>query len=260
MTETDIPPGGEGGIAVTFDTGHKNGQQKKTITVKSNDPRRPSTTLEVSAFIEIQFGFDRLTLDMGRLRWGQPARKSATLSIKNTARVGLVQLTTSSSSLTAKGEPSVRDSGQVRVEIAVAADVPLGEFNETVTATLTDGSMPEATLRVFGTVVGNVDVVPTRARFSVDTSVASTGQLTQKVRVSCTLDDGKLRLLGARDPDDRLLFRVDTIKVDRIFEISMTLRPDVVKSARSSSGTAKILTDDAEQPEVAVRYTVILTR
>lgn len=54
----DIAPGREGQIEVSYDTRHTAGDQRKTVTVASNDPSHPETKLEIRANIEVALGFD----------------------------------------------------------------------------------------------------------------------------------------------------------------------------------------------------------
>jgi hypothetical protein len=52
--DTQIPPGGRTLIEVGFYTRPFLGPVRETITVHSNDPRRPTVTLEISAVVERQ--------------------------------------------------------------------------------------------------------------------------------------------------------------------------------------------------------------
>jgi hypothetical protein len=55
----EISSGGTGPIEVTFDTRGFQGTGSKTITVNSNDKRRPTSTLEIMYNIERLLGFER---------------------------------------------------------------------------------------------------------------------------------------------------------------------------------------------------------
>jgi hypothetical protein len=56
---TTIPPGGSGPLEVTMDTHGQRGPGQRTITVAANDPRQPTSTLEIKYDIQPLLGFDR---------------------------------------------------------------------------------------------------------------------------------------------------------------------------------------------------------
>ena len=58
LKSKEIAPGGEGQIEVTFDTNHRTGDQRKTITVTSDDPVKPSANLEIHAMVQVLLAFD----------------------------------------------------------------------------------------------------------------------------------------------------------------------------------------------------------
>ncbi len=261
MSETDIPPGGEGKIEVSFNSGRRKGKQKKTITVESNDPANPKATLHILALIEVEFDFEVYNLNMGRIRKGEPTSKTAVLQIKDPSKRNLLELSSRSSHIVARRvESSGGDEGRIDVEVTVRPETPPGRFNETVIAKLSDGSYPAANLRISGTIVGNVEVTPETVRFRVDTSRTAEDQAEQKVKVVSTKNGARLRLLSVEDPNDRLVFEIDTLVADKQFEIKMRLRKIVMGQERIISGNVKIMTDDPDQPEVRVPYSIIFPR
>jgi hypothetical protein len=56
---TTIPPGGSGLLAVTMDTHGERGPGAKAITVNSNDPREPTSTLEIRYDVQPLLDLDR---------------------------------------------------------------------------------------------------------------------------------------------------------------------------------------------------------
>jgi hypothetical protein len=56
---TTIPPGGSGPIEVTMDTHGEHGEGGRSITVFSNDPRHPTSTLEIKYDVERLLNLDR---------------------------------------------------------------------------------------------------------------------------------------------------------------------------------------------------------
>ena len=259
MSETDIPPGGEGKIEVTFDTGSKKGKQVKTITVTSNDPRNPTAKLKVTAFIEVEFGFVPSSLGFGKVDLSQAVSKSAKILIKDPSHTKLAQLKTSSDFVLARvndQDDEDASGGSISVEITLSPGLPLGRFTEFVTATSTDASLPEAKLRIGGNVLGEVEVNPDFVRFVVhegDSSRATPGQ--RKIAITNRSDARPLKIISVRDPDDRMTLDLRTLQEGRRFELLVSPK-DLKGAATNLSGSIVISTNNPSQKNLAVRYTI----
>jgi hypothetical protein len=257
LTNTDIPPGGEGKIEVTFDSGGKKGQQKKSITVESDDPRSPRASLNVSALVEVEFGFEEYSLDMGKIRKGQPFSKMATLLAKHPSIIKTIKFTSSSPYITARqSNTPATEKGRLNVEVSGTSDMPIGRFRATITARAGNRSESEATLQIMGAVVGNVEISPEVVQFHMDTSKNDAKSAKQILRVISTIDEARLHLLGISDADQRLTFHVDTLLAEKRYEISMTPKPAVLGARQNVSGAVTITTDDKEQPVMSVPYSI----
>lgn len=258
MTETDIPPGGEGAIEVSFDSSHKKGKQKKSITVESNDPVNPKTTLNISVLIEVDFDFETSDLNMGRIRKGKPATKTAVLLIKEPSKRNLLEFSSTSPRIAARiVETSGGDEGRIDVEVTVAPEIAPGKLNAMIIAKLSDGSYPAAKLQINGTVTGNVEITPETVRFTADTSRTASDQAEQEVQVISTQDESKMQLLGVEDSRNFLAIEIDTVAAGKQYVIRTRPNENALKLGRNASGEIKIQTDDAEQPEITVRYSII---
>jgi len=264
LTSTDIPPGGEGQIEVTFDSNHKTGQQKKAITVESNDPRKPSALLHISAVVEIVFGFEQYNLDFGKLRKGQPVAITTTLIVKDPLIGKTVTFASSSpyvaAALVETSAGSNSEDGKLTVEVTGSPEMPAGKIKATLTARSGDRSVPEATIQVQGTVIGNLEVSPDIVQFHVDTTKGGSKPQAQVVRVTGTSEEVALQLLRVEDVNQKLQIQVDTLLAGKQYEISMRPQPSVLKDRQNVVGTVNITTDDKEQPLMSVTYFVSFGR
>ncbi len=264
LTDTDIPPGGEGKIEVTFDSKHKTGQQKKSITVESNDPKNPRATLNITAFVEIVFGFEQYSLDVGRVRKGKQVSISTSMIVKDPSIAKTVAFTSSSPQFSAKVVQAVPGSGstpgRLTIEVHGTSDIPVGRINAALTARAGDGATPDATLPITGTVVGNVDITPEAVQFFVDTSKTNSESVKQVVKVISTVDGAQVHILSVKDVDQRLMFHVDTLVADKQYEVTLVPIPAVMKARTNVSGAITITTDDKEQPETPVTYWISFGR
>ena len=261
LTTTDIPPGGEGQIEVTFDSSHKKGQQQKSITVESNDPRNPRATLSVSALIDVAFGFEEYNLDMGTIRKGQSVSKSTILIAKDPSITKTITLVSSSPLFTATlANNPTAEKGRLTVQVSGAWGAPAGPFNATITARAGDQTALEAVLPIRGGMIGNFEVSPEIIRFHVDTSKGEAESVTQVIKIVNTTEGANYHILGLEDAYGRLTFHVDTLVASKQYEVSLTPQPEVLRARKNVSGTVTITTDDKEQPEMKVTYAIFFGR
>lgn len=264
LTSTDIPPGGEGKIEVTFDSSHKKGLQKKSVTVESNDPSNPRKSLQISALIEVVFGFEQSVQDFGRSRRGEPVSITTTLLVKDPSIRNTVTFVSSSPHITATlakaPAGSASENGKLTVEVKGSSDMPVGKINATLTARAGVSSVADAGIQIQGTVVGNVEVTPDRVQFHVDTSKADAKPVKQVIKVVSTEDGAQIHILDIKDVDQRLKFHVDTLLADKQYEISLTPLQAVMRARQNVSGAITITTDDKEQPATFVSYYVSFGR
>ncbi len=246
---------------MTFDSGRKKGQQKKTITVESNDPNNPKTSLHVSALIEVQFGFELYSLDFGRIHKGTTATKTAVLILKDQSKRNLLNISSQSPYISVETTNSTEpDKSRIEVQVTITPEAPPGRLNETVTAKLTDNSQPASNLSIRGTIVGNIEVTPETIRLTADTSRSAADQAEQVVRVVSTQSGVKFRLLSVTDPSDQLFLEVDNVVAGEQYVIRAKPNEKALGMGRNSSGEVKVLTSDIEQPEVTLRYNIIFSR
>ena len=229
--------------------------------MESNDLLNPKSTLNVSALIEIQFGFETNLLDFGRIRKGESATKTAVLIMKDQSKESLLELNSPSSHVAVKTiKPTKSNKGRVDVEVTVKPEAQLGKLNEMISARLTDSSHPASSLNVSGTIVGNVEVTPETIRFMVDTSRTAANQTERIVRVVSAQDVPRLRLLSVEDPQNLVAIEVDTVVSGKQYVIRARPNENALILEHNYSGEIKIMTDDTEQPEMRVGYYIILSK
>lgn len=142
-----IPPGGEATIDATFDTAHDVGHKTRTITVYSNDPAHPVTTLSLVGNIDAEVAADPPGLYVGHLRRGEAAPNEVRLSATDPAAL---------STADTHGkvvEASLHNvAGGTRLRVAIKEDAPLGRFKDTVTVHTKSVRQPMVAIAVVGVV------------------------------------------------------------------------------------------------------------
>ncbi len=215
----------------------------------------------MTGLVEVQFGFKRTNLNIGRVRKGEPVSKTVVLLLKDATKKNLLEVSTQSPKIIVNTVKSSQNKdGQIEINITLKQDVQAGKLNETIIAKLSDSSYPASSLRITGTVIGNVDVIPGIVRFSIDTSLSFADQPEQTVEVISAKKGFKFKLLKVEDSRDRLTFQIDTLVVDEKFTIKMKPHEDIISERKNFSGEIKIYTDDTAQPKISIYYNVIFPR
>lgn len=254
-----IVPGGEGKIEVTFNSGHRRGQQTKTITVNSNDPETSAVLLRIAAFVDVSFGFESSGLDMEKLRPEQTMSKKAYIKLKEPGGATVKNIRTSSEFVEARvvDDPESVSGGRIPIEIRVKPGLPLGYFNNSVTVTPSVDTLPSATIRVYGTIVGDIEISPESVRFIVmknaDNSVLPSQE---KVTIMNHSLGRALGIVRVFDPDGKL--DIETQRVREGEEYLLLIRPiNPAELTLDHAGAIVITTDDPELGDLLVHYEIV---
>jgi hypothetical protein len=157
-----IPPGGDGTIDVTFDTTREHGHVARTITVYSNDPAQPVTTLTLVADIDAVLAADPPQLYIGHVHRGEPASNSVRLVSTEPSAVATIETTGKVVDATISGTVSAGTPRQLRV--AVKPNAPLGRFKESILVHTQDAQQPLLTIPVVGIVDADDTAAATERR------------------------------------------------------------------------------------------------
>lgn len=213
--------------------------------------------------IEIEFGFESPYLSFAKARESESSSKIAYVVIKNYDDVKLKDLESSSQFVkavvcdTVSGE---KEKGRIPVEVTIKPGLPLGRFNETITAKPSDAKVPSSALRISGMIVGEVEVYPEAIRFVVmDSADHSIVPSYQKVTITNHSDTKKLAIDKVVDPDGKLDLELDTLTVGQDYQLFIRPGTDL-KSSNDFSGSILITTNNPDQKQVSVNYSVIHQR
>lgn len=258
MTEADIPPGGEGKVEVTFNTGQKMGRQRKTITITSSDPNNETTRVYVQAFIEVAFGFDSYALNFGKIQGNEPTSKTIALLVKDPDNTQVTDIVSSSEYITATQMSTTDDSAGAKIELEVTINpgIPPGRLNETVTAHSNLPDHPQALLRISGEVKGDIGLVPDLLRFDRYPADSSKTTWVQKLRIIDESGHKPFHVLSVNNPHGHLKLDLETVKPGEIYEVTATLDDEALSEGTYFSGTITVQTDNPDQEMVEARYMI----
>lgn len=163
-----IPPGQEGTISATFDTTRFAGEKAKSVSVYSNDPIQPVTTLTLQGEITVEVVVDPPQLYLGRLRRGEAMTRTVEVLHDADKPISITRIENTSGLITVRSE-DVEKEGQKgkKLLVTVGRDVPLGRLNDQIIVTTTSQKRPSITIPVFGSIEGEVVVTPPQVSFGV---------------------------------------------------------------------------------------------
>ena len=180
--------------------------------------------------------------------------------VKEPEGIEIVDISTSSPFITArKLDYFEQKSGYARlkIEVTVKAGLPVGRVNETVTVRSNLEKSPTATLRVSGTVAGNVEVNPKHLRFEFTETEPSRQGLVKKAFIKNNNEAAPLQIFSVRNPDGHLDLEFRPITEGQKYELKATLKYEARAKGTNLGGRIVIITNNPTQGEVIVRYGVI---
>jgi hypothetical protein len=242
----EVPGGGAGTVTVRLDTARLSGRVTRTVTVYTNDPTAPASQLTLTGEVITDLVVSPMPLYLGHVRHGTAARREITVvpgRPGTTARVTWVENT--NPALHAAVEPLPGGGGQ-RVVVTLDPHLPLGRLNDQLVLHTTSARTPDLTVPVFGSVEGDVVVLPPQITFGVthrgDTPERQVHIRNRGVR--------PLRITGVSAPSDVVRYALDTVEEGREYLLTLTLRDGLPTGTIERS--VDIFTDHPDEGHVVV--------
>jgi hypothetical protein len=193
LSQSEIPPGEEGSIEVTYNSkGQSGGVKKKTITVQSNDPRQPNTQLAITAEVTVPVEV-RPQMVYWPVEQGKQSSQTVALLHQPDIPVNITGLEVSSPAFAASFGPREADDGPgYDISITCDGNLPMGRFSHMLT--ITTDNPAYATLKVWlrGDVWGMIRVVPR----TVSLGVIAENAFPEGVVQVYTADDSDFLITG----------------------------------------------------------------
>lgn len=167
ISDPDVAPGREGRVAVTLDTARMAGRVTKIVTVYTNDPEKPTAPLVLTGTVYADLVTSPTALYLGRLRRGETAsREIVVVPGRPGATYGVTAVERSHPALKAEILPRTDGPGQ-RIVVQLSKELPLGRFNDSLVLRTNSPREPAITVPVFGSVEGDIVVLPPQVTFGV---------------------------------------------------------------------------------------------
>lgn len=144
-----IPPGGEASVHARLDLRGRHGFQRKSITVKSNDPKTPSLVMTLTGTAIQPLRAQPSSLFFGRVGAGA-ARVRTFDVISGREAIQIENIRTDNPGIVIKALPeqSTADGKSHRFEVTLAATLPSGNINGSVLVQTDMKEQPELRIPV----------------------------------------------------------------------------------------------------------------
>jgi hypothetical protein len=199
-----IGPGSNTEVKVTLSLNNRNGQQKKSFYIASNDPNQPYYQLRFVGNAVVPVYFSPASLDFGNLESG----KAATMESQLVCSPGVTLQITNVLSTTKEFTASVRKSGDVKsvvVAISTVPPLPKGVTRGEVQILTDNPKYPRFSLRVTASVVGAFVVVPKEIMIS-----GSGSEITRYLAIK-TRDESPFTITSIALPENGMKWKAERV-------------------------------------------------
>lgn len=246
ISDRDVPPGREGRVAVTLDTARLAGPTTKVVNVYTNDPDLPVIGLTLAGQVAADLVVSPNPVYLGRVRRGEPARREVLVTPgREGAAYTVVRIEHPNPALHATVETRADGPGQ-RVVLTLDPDMPLGRFNEQVVLHTTSPRDPVITVPVFGSIEGDVVVLPPQVTFGT-TGGHSAAERELYVRNRGTRPVAVTRVAV---PEEIVSYALSPVQEGLEYRITLRLR-DGLRPGKLE-GAVEIFTDHPDERHLVV--------
>jgi hypothetical protein len=255
VSGNEIAPGDEGRIAVTLDTARMAGPVTKVVTAYTNDPETPAVGLAMHGEVLTDLVLTPTPLYLGKLRHGEEVTRTVVIAPgRPDASYEVISAEQGSPALHTRLEPRTDGPGQ-RLVVVLAGTVPIGRFNDQITLRTTSPREPVITLPVFGSVEGDVVVLPPQVTFGV----ARGGPVLERELHIHNRGSHPLTVTRVKVPTELVTYDLKPVEPGVEYLLSLRLREGLRPGKIESE--VEIFTDHPDEPRVVVPlYAVIRGR
>lgn len=249
ISDKVIPSGGEGTISATFDTGRFIGEKKKTVSVHTNDPNQPVTTLTLQGEIQVEVAARPPQLYVGRLQRGKQVSRTVEVVYAAGSGITITKVENSHPSISIKTKAlELEKEGKQgkKLLVTVAKDAPLGRLNDQIIVTTSSKKRPSIMIPVFGSLEGDLLVEPPQVTFGV---VQPGATETRQVNIKNQAKN-PVKITEVKSTAPGVEAEVTAITPGAEYKVSLTISEDAAPGR--ISGEIKVFTDHAEESQLSI--------
>jgi hypothetical protein len=218
-----IPPGQEGTISATFDTSKFFGERVKTVSVHSNDPVQPVTTLTLQGVIAVEVAIEPAQLYLGRVRRGANATHTIELLHDANKPITITDATVASPLVSLRSEDLEKNGKKgKKLFVTLRKGAPLGRISTDITVTTTSQKHPTLTIPVFGHIEGDLLVQPPQVSFGV----VRKGDTKQHDISIKSRSSNPIHIVRTQSSTPMVIAEVATVKDGEEYNLTLKVNPE----------------------------------
>ncbi|MSQ47705.1 MAG: DUF1573 domain-containing protein [Deltaproteobacteria bacterium] len=240
-------PGQEGMISATFDTSKFFGERVKTVSVHSNDPLQPVTTLTLQGVIAVEVTIEPIQLYLGRVRRGANTTHTIELLHDTNKPISITDATVTSPLIRLRSEDLEKNGKKgKKLFVTLRKDAPLGRVSTDITVTTTSQKHPTLSIPVFGHIEGDMLVQPPQVSFGV---VRKGDTKQQDIRIK-SRSSKPVHIVRTQSSTSTVIAEVATVKDGE--EYSLTLKVNPEGTAGQIRGEVQVFTDHPAEKVLSI--------
>lgn len=243
-----IGPGEAASLHVVFDTKGRQGTQRMTVDLFSNDPDGRSSQVTLSAEVYSPVHTDTSVLYFLDVPMGETAKHTVRLLNDENGPVEVRNLKCTLPFVEVTASPNTSVANMIEIGVTLKTDAPVGSFAGYVTMETNDTKDPERSIRISGRVRGDVAVSPSRLQVTRDSRFPAAVNLRRDL---CK----RFEVLSTEAREGKVHVRIQTIKEGEAYRIDV-IPSDSSTTGRTSSDLILIHTDCERQPLIEIPIVV----
>lgn len=245
-TKSNLLPGEDSLIAVSFDTHADHGPATRTITVFTNDPAHQQLQLTMRGDVKVQVAASPSLVIFERIKRGTQQSRQVTLTDQMpdaTFKVGAI--TNANPDIKVVSQPIRGAKPAALLTITLLKTAPAGPIADLLKV---NTSRVPVEIPVSGTVLGDINVNPPQVSFGIVPHHASALRF---VRLTNS-GDHPVKVTGIASNNESVTAGVEPVKAGKEYKITVQLRPNTPDGVLR--GMLAIKTDDPHQQEVQIPF------
>jgi hypothetical protein len=245
-TKSNLLPGEESDVAVSFDTGSDRGPATRTITVFTNDPAHQQLQLTMRGDVKVQVEANPSLVIFERIKRGTQQSRQLMLTDEMPDRTFTVgAITNESRNIQVASQPIHGVKPGALLTITLLKTAPAGPISDLIKVKT---SREPLEIPVSGTVLGDINVNPPQVSFGIVPHHASA---LRYVRLTNS-GDHPVKITGISSNNNSVVAAVELLKTGKEYKIEVRLAPNTPDGVLH--GMLAIKTDDPHQQDVQVPF------
>lgn len=243
-TRSELAPGQTSEINVSLATGVLSGHDSHAVTLMTNDPKSPMTTLTMVGEVKTQVTAVPAEIDFGKLPHGQAAARDLIVRPLKAQGFVIERVVNSNPNIKIERQGAGSDHS-VKYKVLLAKSAPVGPFVDTVEI---KNNRAPLSVAVFGNVTGPITADPPQVSFGI---VPHFGSAERIVRIT-NLSQRPVKLMGISSTSSSVGAEIEPVTPGKEYKLTLILRKNTPDG--QLRGQLVIKTDDPEQQEVTIPY------